>query len=651
MLILYAQKLFAENRLTIIHTNDLHSELMGFYPTIAYTPYRTNDDTTIGGWSRIATIIEETKKTRKHAVLVVDAGDFTMGTIFHTICREEGLELRLLGEMGYDAVALGNHEFDFMPAGLAAMLFSAHKKGKIPAVLLSNAIFSSESSKDDALEEAFRKKIARPYTVIRKGSLNIGIFALIGVDAAEVAPFASPVKFANRIEIAKKVAHSLRSEEKSDLIICLSHSGLTRRTGKEEEDVELAKSVPEINIIISGHTHTKLEQPLIIGNTLIVQAWEYGKRVGILDLLFENGKTKIESYRYVTVDDSILGNSKIQSIIDDHIKIIDNQILSQYGYTYAMTIAETDFDIPFEEKQQEYPMGNLIADSIRWYANKYAFDQNNPDTKIVVAIESSGLIRNGLYKGKSGNLALCDIFKTFPLGIGFTENDSSVGYPIVAVYLTAEEIKKALEVLTTIAPIKGTSYYLQVSGLKFTYNPSRMLFDRVTNIWIGDEENGYVPLNYSSSNKKLYRVAANIYNATFLKIIGRFTLGLLTIVPKNHDGTPIHDLNTAIIDRDPKTLGIQGLREWVGIIEYMKTFPDTDADGIPNVPEKYKNNLGRIVAEPSINPIALLRKGNWLTYTAAGVMLLIIALIFTLSIFIIKKVRKKILHSHSSGGR
>lgn len=639
-IIILAQPVFAQERLTIIHTNDLHSELMGFPPTIDYTPNTTNDDTTIGGWARIATIINSTKKTKSNPVLILDAGDYTMGTLFHTICREEGLELRLLGIMGYDAVAVGNHEFDFMPLGLARMLNSAHNKGKIPQVLLSNAVVSKESPRDDLLEDAYRKKIIRTHAIIHKGNTKIGLFALMGVDAAEVAPFASPVKFADRIETAKKMVALLRNEEKVDMVICLSHCGLTRRAGKDSEDEEMAKKVPDIDIIISGHTHTKLDQPLVIGNTIIVQAWEYGKRVGVLDILFQNRKAKIESYRYIPVDDTIPGDAALQRIIDQHIAIIEKNILSPYKFGYAMKIAQTGFDLDYEEKAGEYPIGNLIADSLRWYANKYAYDAKDPETKIVAAIESSGIIRNALSKGKTGNLAVCDIFKTFPLGIGFTDADDLIGYPIVTVYVTAEEIKKALEVLTTVAPLKGNSYFLQVSGLKFTYNPRRMLFDRVTGIWLGDENSGYEPLDFSSNNPKLYRIAANIYNATFLKIIGRFTSGILTIVPKDRHGNPIDDLNKVIIDRDPNRQGIQGLREWAGIIEFMKTFPDTDGDGIPNVPEKYKGTLGRIIAQPSINPIALLRGGSWLTWSAFGVITIIIALLAGAILLVARKIRK-----------
>lgn len=641
IIIIAAYSLHAEERLTIIHTNDLHSELLGFPPTIDYTPDKTGDDATIGGWARIATVINSTKKSRKNAVLVLDAGDYTMGTLFHTICREEGLELRLLGSMGYDAVAVGNHEFDFMPLGLARMLNAAHRKGKIPMVVLSNAVFSQESTRDDVLEAAYKKNILRSHAIIQKGNIKIGIFGLLGVDAAEVAPFASPVKFADRIEIAKKMVTLLRNEEKADIVICLSHCGLTRRAGKNSEDEELAKQVPDIDIIISGHTHTKLEQPLIVGKTIIVQAWEYGKRVGILDISVHNRAPKMESYRYIPVDDTIIGDATIQRMINQHISIIEKNILAPYNFKYFMNIAHTSFDIGYEEKASEYPMGNLIADALRWYANKYAYDQKDPATKVVAAIESSGIIRNALSKGKTGKLAVYDIFKTFPLGIGFTERDDQIGYPIVTVYVTGEEIKKALEVLTTVAPLKGNSYFLQVSGLKFTYNPKRMLFDRVTGIWLGDEETGYEILDYSSKNTTLYRIAANIYNATFLKIIGRFTSGILTIVPKDRHGNSIDDLNSVIIDRDPKTPGIQGLREWAGIMEYMKTFPDTDGDGIPDVPEKYQGKLGRIIAQPSLNPISLLRNGSWLTWSAFAVVVLIIIIAAGILYFVWRKIRKR----------
>ena len=120
----------AEARLvTIVHTNDMHSHLQGFSPEGDYSPLVTGDDATIGGISRLATLIRGVRAQRAHPVLAVDAGDFLMGSLFHMVSREEAVELRLLKTIGYDAVGLGNHEFDLMPDGLARILSSAYDRG------------------------------------------------------------------------------------------------------------------------------------------------------------------------------------------------------------------------------------------------------------------------------------------------------------------------------------------------------------------------------------------------------------------------------------------------------------------------------------------------------------------------------------------
>jgi 5''-nucleotidase, C-terminal domain. len=198
-----------------------------------------------------------------------------------------------------------------------------------------------------------------------------------------------------------------------------------------------------------------------------------------------------------------------------------------------------------------------------------------------------------------------DLFRTIPLGIG---SDDTLGYPLITFYLYGYELKRTLEILTSVQPLKGEHYFLQISGLRFTYNPRRVIFDRVTNIEIGSEEEGYKPLNYSSSNLQLYRVAANIYNATFLKYIGNYTYHLLDIVPKDKKGNPVKRLSTLRVDADKSKPGIQELKEWQGVIQYVQSFKDTHGHGVAHLPEKYKGPLGRIVVKPSWNPAKLLSR-------------------------------------------
>ena len=128
---------------TILHTNDMHASFIGMGPASDYTPFTLNDDTTRGGYARLAGLIAKRKEARKGQgpVLVLDAGDYSMGTAFSAATRETGGELHLMGRMGYDATTFGNHEFDLGPAGLGKSIGAAVKAGRIPAVLAANTSF------------------------------------------------------------------------------------------------------------------------------------------------------------------------------------------------------------------------------------------------------------------------------------------------------------------------------------------------------------------------------------------------------------------------------------------------------------------------------------------------------------------------------
>jgi len=630
-----------EKLLTLIHTNDLHSHLLGLSPNLDYSPLKTGDDATLGGWARVATVIQTEKSKRNNPTLVVDAGDFLMGSLFHMISREEGLELRLMKEMGYDVITFGNHEFDLMPKGLARIINSAHQKGGIPEIVFSSAIFNQENPEDDTLEEIFKKGWVKPYAVKEIQGIRIGFFGIMGKDAAEVSPFARPVKFKNPIEISREMVKILREKEKVDLIICLSHGGLSEKKSRSEDEL-LAKEVPGIDIIVSSHTHTKLTQPLRVNETLIVQAYTHGRNVGILDLAYEKGRLTLKQYALVEVDDRIQGDEKIQRVIESSISLVGQRVLKEYGLTFQQVLAKTGFDLTLTTDESN--LGNLIADSIRWAVNRIDYDPNDPVSKVVVAIESNGAIRDDLLKGKTGTVAVCDLFRIVPLGI--SRADDSMGYPIITCYLHGHEIKKILEVVTSIYPMKGRKFFLQVSGLKFKYNPNRMIFDRVTDIAIGSEEEGFRPLDYSESNKAFYRVATNLYNATFISFVGRFTYGLLNIVPKNRKGNPVipervkgnpFDLLLPLrVDVDREKPDIQELKQWTVLMDYVRSFSDKDGDGIPDIPDKYRGKLGRIVKEPSWNPVRLLSRSTYVTWIALGAIVIIFLIIGSITYLVVR---------------
>ena len=305
-------------RIVILHTNDLHSKVTGFGPELNYSPLTVNDDNTKGGFARIAAIIENERSNNNGTTLVLDAGDFLMGTLFQHLEPATGFQLPLMKRMGYDVVCLGNHEFDFGPEKLAGIVTSSSKRGELPVILLSNAVLSKKDGADDLLEGLFGKGIIKRSYVVESDGIKFGFFSLLGKVADENAAFAPPVKFSGQISTAKKMVKKLQREN-CEIIICLSHSGIDtdEKGGWKGEDVELAEKVKGLNVIISGHTHTHLDKPLIVNGIPIVQTGDYGRNVGQIDLIFEAGQIKFEDSHLIPVDDRIEGDRDVHDIINE----------------------------------------------------------------------------------------------------------------------------------------------------------------------------------------------------------------------------------------------------------------------------------------------------------------------------------------------
>jgi 5'-nucleotidase len=170
---------------TILHTNDLHSSFIGMSPASDYTPFTLNDDATRGGYARLAALIATRRKARESQgpVLVLDAGDYSMGTPFGAATREIGAELQLMSLMGHDATTFGNHEFDLGPDGLGKSIGVAAKAGRVPAVLVANTNFSKDDPALADLQRLSKDGVIRRYTVIERGGIRFGIFGLLGKEA------------------------------------------------------------------------------------------------------------------------------------------------------------------------------------------------------------------------------------------------------------------------------------------------------------------------------------------------------------------------------------------------------------------------------------------------------------------------------------
>jgi 5'-nucleotidase len=543
------------------------------------------NDSTLGGFARIAAVIAK-EKNEDPETLVLDAGDFLMGSLFHALEPRFGFQLTLMCEMGYDAVALGNHEFDFGLGTLTKIIKSSSNGNKIPPVLLANIEFSKSSGLDDDLADLYSKSLIKDYLIIERKGLRIGIFGILGYDAASVAPYAAPVKFADPVKTAVRISKKLKEEEGVDIVICLSHCGVGKNKKGEwdGEDAEIARKAEDIDIIIGGHSHTRLEQPLMINGTSIVQAGANGFSAGRLVITFENGRVTANSYQMININDSIAGNELIHNKIEAHKKLIEREILNQFGLEYNRPLCDAVFDLNCDEqnKVEGSNLGPFLADALRFYVNSESGDSAN------ITMVAAGTVRDNINAGKQ---SVSDIFRVVSLGSG---GDSIPGFSVAKIFVTGRELKNIIEVLLAAYP-SSHSYYCYYSGIRVSFNPEGRLLRKVKKIEMGDEGSGYRIIDPNKKNKDLYGIAASAYLLNFIGIIKTKSFGLVNVIPKDRYGMPVSDISKCLIDFNPAIQGIQEGKEWLGVCSFVKSLPDINSDGVPEIPEYYRNYPQRLV--------------------------------------------------------
>ena len=481
---------------TILHTNDMHSNFIGMGPASDYTPFTLNDDETRGGYARLATLIAKRKEARKGQgpVLVLDAGDYSMGTAFAAATRETGGELQLMARMGYDATTFGNHEFDLGPDGLGKSIGVAAKAGRVPAVLASNTDFAeNDPTLADLQRLAKDGRRSAATLVIERGGIRFGLFGVLGKEAQIYTSGGARPRSPIAIETAREMVKILRETEKVDVVIALSHGGVEKgKDGRytDGDDVRLAKAVPGIDVVIGGHSHTELQEPIIVnGRTPVVQTGQEGQNLGELVITLDGGKLTVESYRLYPIDDTIAGDRAIADEIDQLKKSVTAAVFASRGYSIDQPLAIAPRDLPntFTDIAAGTLLANLVTDAFR------------SATKADIGFTANGMMRAGLTRGKSGVQTVYDVFAVAPLGAGVV--DTTAGSALVTGYFTGQELKNLLEFFLVDNPAHPGEYFPRASGMRFRYDPSRPKFDVVTAIELGDLDRGYRAIDISGQGR------------------------------------------------------------------------------------------------------------------------------------------------------
>jgi 5'-nucleotidase len=572
------------NRLTIMHTNDMHSHFLGV-PNGDYTPLTTGDDDTIGGIARIAAKVKEVRDARDLEgvpALLLDAGDFAMGSLFHLLGGEA--EMGVMNLMGYDHLTLGNHEFDWLPAGAASIV--SHADG-LPVEATNLEVTDPTDPGGQALQDLINAGDILPFAVMDLfNGLRVGLFGLMGEDADGVVfrpdPEAYPLTFADRVTIATNTVNHLRDNEGVALVICLSHSGMDGDDPTQGEDPDLARAVSGIDVIVSGHTHTNLAEPVIVDGTVIVQAYAYTKRLGVLDIELTLDGVNVLSYDSVTIDDSIPGDAETQALVQSYIDRLDLDVLGPMGYAFSAAVAETDFDLK-KVYGEEHNLGNLVTDAIVWSANQVLDDPADP---VDFAVESDGVIRDAILQGSTGRINTSDAFRVVPLGLD--PLSGTAGYPLLSFYLTGADVRKACAVDCFAPLLNNSDYWLSYSGMGFSHAAVALI-----NAWQCNDPSDPACTDRTTipNDETLYRVAVNYYVALNIERMKEISGGLIDVVPRDVAGNPLANLTDAIIYEAPG----DPLTQWEGFLAFLSSLPDTDDDGIPNIPARYAGPEGRII--------------------------------------------------------
>ena len=459
---------------TILHLNDTHSNLAPIGPR------NPSLEGTQGGIARAVTLLGMERIADPNAMLL-HAGDFSVGDLFYN--KYFGVaELQILASIGCDALTVGNHEFDLTPSTLMTVLDTAFAAGGFP-VLCANI------NLQDAAVAPLKKYII-PYMTRQVGDVKVGVFGLT-TPATNLISQPAPAVLDTPFAAAAAMVETLMTQG-CHVIVCLSHLGIGL-------DNMVAENIPGINLIIGGHDHLAFQQAQPVRNpagdtTWIVQGSSHYLNLGKLRLTIGAGNVRLLDYSLIPVTDAIPEEPSTAAAVS----MMIGEIESVYGPMYTAKIA--DVESYFEEVadslmfpgSHDTPIGNLVTDAFRLA------------TGTQIAMEVGGSTAQPLYPGP---VVAADAFRV--VGYGFN-TVNGLGYRLVTFELTGGALFAGLEFgLSSIE--QDDEFLVQVSGMKYTYDPARPPFGRVTSVEV--RGTALDPL-------AKYSVTANEFVPMFLDILG-----------------------------------------------------------------------------------------------------------------------------------
>ena len=371
-------------------------------------------------------------------------------------------------------------------------------------------------------------------------------------------------------------------------------------------------TVDGIDVIISGHTHTKLDEAIVVNGTAIVSAEDYGRNLGVLKLTRDG---ELKSYQLIPVDETVAEDPTIAAMVENYKTAVEEDYLSKYGYTFDQILVYNPYTFDTVGQvyatQHESTLGNLFSDAYKTAVERIT------GKKVDVALTAAGVIRATM---PIGNVTVSDVFNAASLGVG-TEGE------LIAIYITGKDLKNAIELDASVQPMM-TSAQLFMSGVEYSFNTNRMIFNKVDYAKLRNADGTLSAIE----DDKLYHIVAGMYMGQMLGSVEETSMGILTVTPRDAEGNPIatEDLVNYVV----KDENGNPVKEWYAIASYL------DAMGV-EMDADYRQTDGRKVVYASLNPVDLLRNANLFTYIVLALILVVIAAITLVTVAIVKRIKKK----------
>ena len=418
----------APDTMTVIFITDTHSHLV---------PYGPKDDNGIGkkgGIARVATIVKQLMANEKNPLFVHSGDLFVNDVMFNKFFGVP--EFKILLDLGLRVMCVGNHEFDLTPDRLKATLIESG---------VPNSELDMISADLDMTDDPDLANLVDSYTIVPVGNLQVGLFGLTpSMTNAFSKP--APISITDFREAARSAVETLRPQ--CDVVIGLTHLNV-------EDDDTLAATIPDIDLIIGGHSHTHNDEPRMIANdegfTPVLRAGCYYQWVGKVKLAVSPSGVEILQHELITIDETIEEDTGVATIVDSLVNEVNAD--PRYGSLYTDIIAESNNYMHHNAASgyKDSPLGNLVTDAMRSV------------TGTDIALDVDAWIAQPIFPSK---LSGADIFQSIPYGY---DEESGYGFKLVTFSLVGYMLKTALEFAIHESLTDG-SYNIQVSNMQVIYD-------------------------------------------------------------------------------------------------------------------------------------------------------------------------------------